>query len=51
MRNISAVTVGQIVEKKNQEEEELKENDMDRADNRIDDWRDSRLFLSSLNAG
>lgn len=51
MRNISAVTVGQIVEKKNQKEEEPKENDMDRADNRIDDWWDSRFSLSSAYKG
>lgn len=51
MRNISAVTVGQIVEKKNQKGEEPKENDMDRADNRIDDWWDSRLSLSSAYEG
>ena len=51
MRNISAVTVGQIVEKKNQKGEAPKENDMDRADNRIDDWWDSRLSLSSAYEG
>jgi hypothetical protein len=51
MRNISAVTVGQIVEKKNQEGEESRENDMDRADNRIDDWWGSRFSLSSAYEG
>ena len=50
MRTISAVVLGQLLEK-NKPEREEEDHDMDRADNRLDDWRSSRLFLSSLNVG
>lgn len=50
MRTISAVVLGQLLEK-NKPEREEEEDDMDRTDYRLNDWRDSRLFLSSLNAG
>ena len=50
MRTISAVVLGQLLEKDKPEREE-EGNDMDRAGYRLDDWRGSRLLLSSLNVG
>lgn len=50
MRTISAVVLGQLLEK-NKPEREEEENDMDRADNRIDDWWGSRFSLSSAYEG
>ena len=50
MRTISAVVLGQLLEK-NKPEREEEEDDMDRADYRLNDWRNSRLSLSSLNVG
>lgn len=50
MRTISAVVLGQLLEK-NKPEREEEEDDMDRADNRIDDWWGSRLSLSSAYEG
>lgn len=50
MRTISAVVLGQLLERNKQEREE-EDHDMDRADYRLDDWRASRISLSSLNVG
>ena len=50
MRTISAVVLGQLLEK-NKPERVEEENDMDRADNRIDDWWGSRFSLSSAYEG
>lgn len=50
MRTISAVVLGQLLEKDKPEREE-EDHDMDRADYRLDDWKTSRISLSSLNVG
>ena len=50
MRTISAVVLGQLLER-NKPEREEEDHDMDRADYGLDDWRTSRISLSSLNVG
>ena len=50
MRNISAVVLGQLLENNKQERED-EEDHMDMAGYRLDEWRGSRLLLSSLNVG